>query len=245
MNIFRHIINYICRIYYRSSSKRYIKYLRTKGILIGGGNYIDPKTSVIDISRPSLVTIGNNCYMNRNFTLLTHDWVTNVFIHAGLNFINSSGKITIGNNVSFGQNVMVLKGVTIGDNVFIGAGSIVTKDIPSNCIAVGCPCKAIMTLQEYYNKRIKKSRDEALEYARSIIERFGRQPVVEDFWEEFPLFVSGKDVDKYPNLPIKSQLGPIYEHYVKEHIAEFENFEAFLKEAENNGISNETKTINN
>ena len=102
-----------------------------------------------------------------------------------------------------------------------------------------------MTLQEYYNKRIKKSRDEAFEYARSIIERFGRQPVVEDFWEEFPLFVSGKDVGKYPNLPIKSQLGPIYEHYVKEHIAEFENFEDFLKEAENNDISNETKTINN
>lgn len=115
MNIFRHIINYICRIYYRSSSKRYIKYLRTKGILIGGGNYIDPKTSVIVISRPSLVTIGNNCYMNRNFKLLAHDWVTNVFIHAGLNFFNSSGKITIGNNVSFGQNVMVLKG-TKGSN---------------------------------------------------------------------------------------------------------------------------------
>lgn len=149
------ILNFVNQLYYKSSSERYIKYLRTKGILIGEGNHIDPKTSVIDISRPSLVTIGNNCYMNRNFTLLTHDWVTHVFIHAGLNFINSSGKITIGNNVSFGQNVMVLKGVTIGDNVFIGAGSIVTKDIPSNCIAVGCPCKAIMTLEEYYNKRIK------------------------------------------------------------------------------------------
>lgn len=234
MNIFRHIINYICRIYYRSSSKRYIKYLRTKGILIGEGNYIDPKTSVIDVTRPSLISIGNNCYMNRNFTLLTH-----VFIHAGLNFINSSGKITIGNNVSFGQNVMVLKGVTIGDNVFIGAGSIVTKDIPSNCIAVGCPCKAIMTLEEYYNKRIKKSREEAFEYARSIVERFGRQPIVEDFWEEFPLFVSGKDVDKYPTLPIKSQLGPIYERYVMEHIAEFENFDAFLREANIKSISNE------
>lgn len=239
MNIFRHIINYICRIYYRSSSKRYIKYLRTKGILIVEGNYIDPKTSVIDVTRPSLISIGNNCYMNRNFTLLTHDWVTHVFIHAGLNFINSSGKITIGNNVSFGQNVMVLKGVTIGDNVFIGAGSIVTKDIPSNCIAVGCPCKAIMTLEEYYNKRIKKSREEAFEYARSIVERFGRQPIVEDFWEEFPLFVSGKDVDKYPTLPIKSQLGPIYERYVMEHIAEFENFDAFLREANIKSISNE------
>ena len=246
MNIIRHIINYISRLYYRSSSERYIKYLKSKGISIGGGNFIDPKTSVIDVSRPSLISIGDNCYMNRNFTLLTHDWVTHVFIYAGLNFINSSGKITIGNNVSFGQNVMVLKGVTIGDNVFIGAGSIVTKNIPSNCIAVGCPCKAIMTLEEYYNKRIKKSRDEAFEYARSIIERFGRKPVVDDFWEEFPLFVSGKDVDKFPTLPIKAQLGPIYERYVIEHIAEFENFEDFLKKAYNKDIiGNEKKTINN
>lgn len=231
MNIIKHFVNYICRTYHQSSSDRYIEYLRSKGISIGGGNFIDPKTSVIDISRPSLVSIGNNCYMNRNFTLLTHDWVTHVFIHAGLDFINSSGKITIGNNVSFGQNVMVLKGVTIGDNVFIGAGSIVTKDIPSNCIAVGRPCKAIMTLEEYYNKRIKRSREEAFEYARSIVERFGRQPVVEDFWEEFPLFVSGKDVDKYPTLPIKRQLGPIYKDYVKEHVAEFDSFEAFLQAA--------------
>ena len=195
MNIFKHFINYISRFYYQSSSDRYIKYLKSKGISIGGGNFIDPKTSVIDVSRPSLVTIGSNCYMNRNFTLLTHDWVTHVFIHAGLNFLNSSGKITIGNNVSFGQNVMVLKGVTIGDNVFIGAGSIVTKDIPSNCIAVGRPCRAIMSLEEYYKKRINKSREEAFEYAKSIIERFNRQPIVEDFWEEFPLFVSGKDVE--------------------------------------------------
>lgn len=236
--------SFILRLYHQSSSDRYIKYLKSKGISIGGGNFIDPKTSVIDVSRPSLVTIGNNCYMNRNFTLLTHDWVTHVFIHAGLGFINSSGKIVIGNNVSFGQNVMVLKGVTIGDNVFIGAGSIVTKDIPSNCIAVGRPCKAIMTLDEYYKKRIKKSREEAFEYARSIVERFDRQPVVEDFWEEFPLFLSGKDVEKYPTLPIKRQLGPIYERYVKEHIAEFESFEEFLHAAGINS-KDETKPINN
>lgn len=205
--------------------------LGQKAYLLGGGNFIDPRTSIIDVTRPSLVSIGNNCYMNRNFTLLTHDWVTHVFLHAGLNFINSSGKITIGNNVSFGQNVMVLKGVTIGDNVFIGAGSIVTKDIPSNCIAVGRPCKPIMALNEYYKKRIKKSREEAFEYARSIVERFGRLPVVEDFWEEFPLFVSGKDIEKYPTLPIKSQLGPMYERYIKEHIAEFGIFEEFLRAA--------------
>lgn len=237
--------SFILRLYHQSSSDRYIKYLRSKGISIGGGNFIDPKTSVIDVSRPSLVSIGNNCYMNRNFTLLTHDWVTHVFIHAGLNFINSSGKITIGNNVSFGQNVMVLKGVTIGDNVFIGAGSIVTKDIPSNCIAIGRPCKAIMTLDEYYRKRMKKSREEAFEYARSIMERFDRLPVVEDFWEEFPLFVNGNDVGKYPALPIKRQLGPTYERYIKEHIAEFENFEDFLQAANVNYYKDETRSIDN
>ena len=42
-----------------------------------------------------------------------------------------------------GGNVVVLLGVTIGDNVVIGAGSIVNKDIPSNTIAVGNPCKVI------------------------------------------------------------------------------------------------------
>lgn len=241
----RKIISHIRNWYYHSSNERFCAFLKSKGVLIGGGTFIDPKTSVIDVTRPSLVSIGSNCYMNRNFTLLTHDWVTHVFIHAGLNFINSSGKVTIGNNVSFGQNVMVLKGVTIGDNVFIGAGSIVTKDIPSNCIAVGQPCKAIMTLDEYYEKRIKKSREEAFEYARSIVERFNRAPVLEDFWEEFPLFVSGKDVGKYPTLPIKRQLGPVYERYVKEHIAEFENFEAFLLAAKVKYYNDETKTINN
>ena len=54
--------------------------------------------------------------------------------------------ITVGNNVWFGGNVCVLGGVTIGDNVVIGAGSVVTKNIPSNCVAVGNPCKLIKTL---------------------------------------------------------------------------------------------------
>ena len=54
--------------------------------------------------------------------------------------------IKVGNNVWIGGNVCVLPGVTIGDNVVIGAGSIVTKDIPSNVVAVGNPCKIIKEL---------------------------------------------------------------------------------------------------
>ena len=51
--------------------------------------------------------------------------------------------VHIGNNVFIGMHCIVMKGVTIGDNSIIGAGSIVTKDIPVNCIAAGVPCKVI------------------------------------------------------------------------------------------------------
>lgn len=227
------IIDCIYLLYYKSSSKRYIKYLRSKGIVIGGGNHIDPKTSIIDISRPSLVSIGNNCYMNRNFVLLTHDWVTKVFIESGREFLPSSGRVKIGNNVSFGQNVIVLKNVVIGDNCFIGAGSIVTKDIPANSIAVGVPCKVIMSLDDFYDKRKELCVAEALEYARSIKERFNRRPVITDFWEEFPLFVNGDRINEYPELAqiIKCQCGPSYDDYVRTHKAQYDSFDAFLEAA--------------
>lgn len=191
----------------RRSSEAFCEYLRKAGVAVGQGTHIDADSCLIDLTRPSLVTIGADCYFNRNFTLLTHDWVSQVFINCGKSFINSSGKVVIGNNVSFGQDVMVLKGVTIGDNCFIGARSVVTKDIPSNSIAVGSPAKVIMSLEEYYRKRLDVSEKEALEYARSIQERFSRRPVVSDFWEEFPWFVSGCDVESYPEIPIKKQVG--------------------------------------
>lgn len=56
--------------------------------------------------------------------------------------------IVIGNNVWLGYGVKVLKGVTIGENSLIGAGSIVTKDIPANVVAAGIPCKVIKQLNK-------------------------------------------------------------------------------------------------
>lgn len=55
--------------------------------------------------------------------------------------------IKVGNNVWIGGNVIVLPGVTIGDNVVIGAGSILNKDILSNSVAVGNPCKVIKEIK--------------------------------------------------------------------------------------------------
>lgn len=77
--------------------------------------------------------------------------------------------------------MIVLKGVTIGDNCFIGANSVVSRDIPANSIAVGSPAKVIMSLEDYYQKRLSVCEAEAIDYARSIRERFGRMPVAADF----------------------------------------------------------------
>lgn len=222
------IINKIKDIYHRSSSDRYCEYLRKKGISIGSGTHICAGSATIDFTRPSLVSIGDNCYINENFTLLTHDYVTKVFLHLYGEFINSSGRVTIGNNVSFGRNVTVLKGVTIGDNCFIGAGSIVTKDIPPNSVAVGIPCKRIMSIDEYYARRQKESLDEALDYARIIQERFHRRPQPHEFWEEFRHFVDGENAEKHPEIPIKRQMGDRYTNYVKMHKAQFSSFDDFL-----------------
>ncbi|WP_211263384.1 sugar O-acetyltransferase [Priestia koreensis] len=51
--------------------------------------------------------------------------------------------VTIGDNVWIGGSAVILPGVTIGDNAVIGAGSVVTKSIPSNCVAVGNPCRVV------------------------------------------------------------------------------------------------------
>lgn len=223
------IWSYLCRF----SNRTFVKYLRKNGIKIGRGNKFRPFSTEIDLTRPSLITIGNDCYFNKGLTLLTHDWVTRTFIYSGREFLPSSGRITIGNNVNTAYNVTILKGVTIGDNVFIGANSVVTKDIPSNSIATGSPCRVIMDIDDFHAKREIKCVKEALDYAASIQQRFNRKPTVADFREEFVLFIDGDKVNLYPEISdlIKSQLGPSYDAYKKHHKAMFASFEEFLAAA--------------
>ena len=215
----------------RTSPDRYLRFLREKGIKIGDNIWVTPrvKTLSIDITRPSLLEIGNNVRLNMNLTILTHDGGFYVLLNKYKEFISQSGRVKIGNNVYFGRNCTVFKNVTIGDNVIIGNGSIVTKDIPSNSVAVGAPARVISTLEDYYEKRKKQSVEEALDYARSIQERFNRRPRIEEFWEEFPLFLKGDQLIK--GLPVKRQMGDAYEHYRDNNEPVFDGFDAFLKQA--------------
>lgn len=67
--------------------------------------------------------------------------------------------VHIGNNVWIGAGVVILPGVTIGENSVIGAGSIVTKDIPANVVAVGNPCKVLREIGEKDEKYYYRDRE--------------------------------------------------------------------------------------
>lgn len=62
------------------------------------------------------------------------------------------GVVSIGNNVFIGADSTLLPGISIGDNVVIGAGTVVAKDIPSDCVVVGNPCRILRTYEEFVEK---------------------------------------------------------------------------------------------
>ena len=218
------------KYYYRLNSDKFISYLRSQGITIGKGCvFRSPMTTHIDLMRPSLIQIGDNVDMNVGFTIMAHDFTSRVFLFKYGEFLNSSGHIKIGNNIYFGMNVTVLKGVTIGDNCIIGAGSIVTKDIPSNSVASGVPAKIVSSLDEYFERRKKKCLFEACEYANSIRHRYGREPLLSEFGPEFGLFVDKENVDEYLEvINIKGRLRTEYNRWMETHKKTFKSFQEFL-----------------
>ena len=121
--------------------------------------------------------LGHNVYANFNLTLVddTHIYIGN-YVMIGPNVtIATAGHpidpelrkkeaqfnipVNIGDNVWIGANSVILPGITIGTNTVIGAGSIVTKDVPDNVVAVGNPCRVLRDINEhdktYYYKNLK------------------------------------------------------------------------------------------
>ena len=112
-----------------------------KQISIGKRFFANFNFTVLD---EAPVTIGDDCFIGPNVSIYTACHSTDPIER---NTRQEWAKpVTIGNNVWIGGSVTILPGVTIGDNVTIGAGSVVTRDIPSNTVAVGNPCKVVKTL---------------------------------------------------------------------------------------------------
>lgn len=147
----------------RYNSDSYIKYLKNIGVEIGDRTSIfDPRSTIIDETRPWMIKIGNDVQITAGVTILSHgfDWAVLKGVYGEV--LGSAGRVEIGNNVFLGMHSTILKGgVHIGNNVIIGANSLVNKDIPDNCVAAGNPCKVVMSLQEYYQKRKAAQVEEA------------------------------------------------------------------------------------
>lgn len=147
---------------------------------IGKGTYMQ---GPIQFDYGAFTTFGENCYANFNFTVLDICPVTigdNVFfgpncmlatpVHPfryqernikykedGTAYDDEYAKpITIGSNCWLASNVVVIGGVTIGEGCVIGAGSVVTRDIPANSLAAGNPCRVIREITEKDSIKYKK-----------------------------------------------------------------------------------------
>ena len=195
------------------NSNLYVSYLKRKGVQVGEGTVFFSGARNIDITRPCLVEIGRNCMFTSGVQVLTHGFDWAVLREKYGEMLCSSGKVVIEDNVFIGINAVILKGVRIGENTIIGAGSVVTHDIPGNSVAAGNPCKVIMSIDQYYQKRKIDCVEEAKAYAFEIYRKTGDTPRREDFWEEFPVFLQRNE--EWGDLPVKRQLGSAFSKFLK------------------------------
>lgn len=108
-------------------------------------------------SEPFLISIGDDTTISFDCAFVTHDGAARVFrnLYNDKN-IFIGGPIIIGKNCFIGCRTVILPNVKIGDNCIIGAGSIVTRDIPSNSVAAGIPCKVKCNIYEFFEKHKKR-----------------------------------------------------------------------------------------
>ena len=123
-------------------------------IEVGENFFANYNCTIIDVAK---VKIGDNCQLAPNVSIYTaghpvHPDSRNSLYEYGIG-------VTIGDNVWIGGNTVILPGVHIGSNTVIGAGSVVTKDIPDWVIAAGNPCRVIRKITEDDRKYYYKDRE--------------------------------------------------------------------------------------
>lgn len=134
--------------------KNPIKYARKIGVNMRGNCHIYGRVSWN--TEPWIITLGENVHITDGVKFITHDGGTLLFRNQ-VPDLEITKPIKVGNDVYFGNNVIVLPGVTIGNKVVIGAGAVVSRDIPDNSVAVGVPARVIKTADEYFEKLQRES----------------------------------------------------------------------------------------
>ncbi len=136
-------------------------------IEVGKNFFANYNCTILDVAK---VIIGDNCQMAPNVAIYTaghpvHPDTRNTAYEYGI-------EVTIGDNVWIGGNTVICPGVHIGSNTVIGAGSVVTKDIPDWVIAAGNPCRVLREITDAdrrYYFRDRQFDDEAWEDVQKIL----------------------------------------------------------------------------
>lgn len=152
MNLLSKIVRFI-------AGERSMNYLIKYGLRVGK-NFCYGKGCLIDPSHPYFITIGDNVTLSTRVTILSHDASTYKII--GYTRLK---RVTICDNVFIGANSIILPGVKIGKNSIIGAGSVVTKDVPDNVVACGNPARIVESIEEFAKKLdVDKKKTFGLDY---------------------------------------------------------------------------------
>ncbi len=152
-------------------------FLKARRVLYAMGEHCSIQQGA-NITDPKLVRLGNNVRLS-NCTLFGHDGSINMLNRAFGLKLDRVGAIDIKDNVYVGHGAIILPGVTIGPNAIVGAGAVVTKDVPPDSVVGGVPAKRVGSLSETVERL--KAQTAALPWARIIEERQGDfDPAVED-----------------------------------------------------------------
>lgn len=122
------------------------------------------------------IEIGDHVMFGPNVVITTggHPVLPQLRLHAA----QFNLPVRIGNNVWVGSGAQIMPGVSIGDNSVIGAGSVVTRDIPADSVAVGSPCRVVRTIGDH--DRLYYSRDREYDVAvDELVRHFTERPGVE------------------------------------------------------------------
>jgi acetyltransferase-like isoleucine patch superfamily enzyme len=118
---------------------------RARGLRIGKDVYIGSLV-VLDDAYPEYITVEDHVQLSAGAKILAHDSsFRNVFEKSLPTYI---GPVVVKRSVYVGSGALILPGVTIGENTIIGAGAVVSSDIPPRCVATGVPARVVATIDE-------------------------------------------------------------------------------------------------
>lgn len=171
---------------YKADGESYLAFLKRGGAEIGENVRIfTPSQTHIDDQALHLLHIGSNVVLTGSVTILTHDYSSFVCMRRfpeRERAVAAMRPVTIGDNVFIGWGATILPGAIIGDNTIIGAGAVVSGVIEPDSVYAGNPAKKLMTIDEFYNRRIDRQVEEASRIYVSYLSRFGKEPKEECFY---------------------------------------------------------------